>query len=93
METRSIDLNPETIQRLEQIEQSITYWSRKHGVLTLQVDRAKAQLAGMYDSRQQLFDEIVQANNFPKGTRIVEILESGEIKIALPDSEPPPSDS
>lgn len=92
METRSIDLDPDTIQNLEKIEQSITYWSRKHGTLSLQVDQAKAQLAGMYDARHQLFDNIIQKNNFPKGTKIIEILESGEVKIALPQPEEP-SDS
>jgi hypothetical protein len=92
METKSIDLDPETIKQLEQLEQSITYWSRRYGTLSLQVDQAKVQLVGMYDARRQLFDEIVQKNDFPKGTRIVEILESGEVKIAIPDSGEP-SDS
>ncbi len=93
METQSIDLNPETIQKLEKIEQAITYWSRKHGTLSIQVEKAKIQLAGMYDSRKQLFNEIVQENDFPKGAQITEILESGEVRIAIPTSGVNSSDS
>jgi len=84
METQSIDLDPETIQKLEQIEQAITYWSRQHGSYSIKADQAKLQLSGMYSSRKQLFDEIVEKSNLPEGARITEILESGEVRIALP---------
>jgi hypothetical protein len=89
METRSIDLDPETIQKLEKIEQSITYWSRQHSSFSVKADRAKAQYEGMCDSRQQLFDEIVKANNLPEGSKIIEILESGEVKVILPRESKP----
>lgn len=87
METRSIDLDPETIQRLEKIEQAITYWARQHGSHMIKADQARVQLSGMYDSRQQLFKEIVEKSDLPEGAKITEILESGEVKIALPPSK------
>ena len=87
METQSISLSPEDIQKLEKIEQSITYWARKHSSHTIKADQAKGQLVGMYGSREHLFSEIVQKNDLPEGARIVEISESGDVMVALPEDK------
>lgn len=88
MQIKSLDLDPETIEKLEGIEQSINYWARQHSALLVKQERIKIQLMGMYDSRDQLFNEIIENSGFPKGSKIKSISEAGEVQIVVPEQEP-----
>jgi hypothetical protein len=89
MQIRSLDLDPETIEKLEKIEQAINYWSRQNASLVVKRRRIEDQLVGMFDSRDQLFSEIIEKSGLPEGSKIKTILESGEVQIAIPEKKAP----
>jgi hypothetical protein len=88
METRPLDIDAAVIEQLEQVENSITFWSRRLGEILMQYRSAEGHLAGMYSSREKLYAIIIEKANLPKGSKIMNISEDGDVSFSVPPEEP-----